>query len=233
VGVGVGVNLGRDSDLRALYSYGHLDASIAAGDPGLPELSGAEKRVELRWRYDGQDSVTVPSSGSRGNANLTHILSAPDVPEDFAVDRTNDGITQFEATGSVFKSLRKKRDRIFAFGGLGTTWGDPLPSEQFVLGQPLRLGAYNIGEFRGDNYGLLTLGYLRGIARLPDFLGGPLFLGGWLENGSAFDDIGDAKLKTNVSIGGIGDTLIGPVLVAASLDFNGRWRYYIGIGRLF
>lgn len=233
IGVGVGANLGRDSDVRALYTYGHIDTSVTAGAPGLPELAGAEKRVDLRWRYDGQDSVVVASSGVRANATLTHILSAPDPPDTFAIDRTNDGITQFEATGSVFKSLRKKRDRVFAFGGLGASSGNPLPTEQFVLGQPLRLGAYNIGEFRGDNYGLVTLGYLRGIGRLPDFLGGPMFLGGWVENGSAFDDISDAKIKTNVTIGGIGDTLVGPVLLAASFDFSGRWRYYIGIGRLF
>jgi NTE family protein len=232
-GVGVGVNLGRDSDLRALYSWGHVDTSIRAGDPGLPELSGGEERVELRWRYDGQDSVAVPSSGVRAGATLTHIVSAPDPPDTFATARTNDGVTQFEAGGSVFKSFRKKRDRVFAVGGLGTTSGDPLPTDQFILGQPLRLGAYNIGEFRGDNYGLVTLGYLRGIGRLPDFLGGPLFLGGWLENGSAFDEIDDAKLQTNISIGGIGETLLGPVIVAASFDFNGRWRYYLGIGRLF
>jgi NTE family protein len=232
-GVGVGVNLGRDSDVRALYSWGHIDTSVTAGDPGLPELRGGEERVELRWRYDGQDSVVVPSSGVRAGATLTHIVSAPDAPETVVTDRTNDGITQFEAGGSVFKSFRKKRDRAFAVGGLGTTSGNPLPTEQFVLGQPLRLGAYNIGEFRGDSYGVLTLGYLRGIGRLPDFLGGPLFLGGWLEAGSAFDELDAAQVKSNVTIGGIGDTLLGPVLVAASFDFNGRWRYYLGIGRLF
>jgi hypothetical protein len=36
-----------------------------------------------------------------------------------------------------------------------------------------------------------------------------------------------------VSVGGVGDTLIGPVLLATSFDFQGAWRYYVGIGRLF
>ncbi len=62
-GAGVGVNLGRDSDVRVLYAYSHIDTSIRAGAPGLPELSGAEKRVELRWRYDGQDSVVGGGGG--------------------------------------------------------------------------------------------------------------------------------------------------------------------------
>ena len=101
------------------------------------------------------------------------------------------------------------------------------------MGGPLRLGAYNIGEFRGDHYGVLTAGYLRGVGRLPDFLGGPIFGGGWVETGSAFDDIDNAKLRTNVSLGMLADTLIGPVMLGGSFDFSGAWRYYIGVGRLF
>ena len=29
------------------------------------------------------------------------------------------------------------------------------------------------------------------------------------------------------------DTLVGPVIVAASAGFNGRWRTYLGVGRIF
>jgi len=97
----------------------------------------------------------------------------------------------------------------------------------------MRLGAYGTGELRGEHYAVLTAGYLRGVARLPDFLGGPVFLGAWLENGSIFNDIDDATLRTNVSAGTIADTLVGPVVLGASFDLSGAWRYYVGIGRLF
>ena len=232
VGAEAGVNLGRDSDVRVGVAVGRLNATIEAGDPGLPELHGEETRARLAWRYDGQDSPVVPSSGARALVRIDHIFNAPDVPEDFPSDRTNDNVTQLEFGGSSFWSLRR-RDRLFLFGAGGATWGDPLPTEQFQLGAPMRLGAYNIGEVRGDHYGVLTAGYLRGIGRLPDFLGGPFFIGGWLENGSAFDDIDDAKLRTNVGLGIVADTLIGPFLVGGSFDFSGAWRYYIAIGRIF
>jgi NTE family protein len=232
VGFSVGVNLGRDSDLRAGLSLGRLSASVEAGDPGLPELDGRETRAQIAWRFDGQDSPVVPSRGARGVARLDHIFSAPGVPATFVTERSNDEVTQLEASGSMFWPLRR-RDRTFVSGGLGTTWGHPLPTEQFQLGAPLRLGAYNLGELRGDHYGVLAAGYLRGVGRLPDFMGGPIFAGAWLETGSAFDAIAAAKLRTNLSLGVLGDTLIGPVLLGGSFDIHGAWRYYIGVGRLF
>ena len=78
-----------------------------------------------------------------------------------------------------------------------------------------------------------SAGYLRSVRKLPDFVGGPIFLGGWLENGSAFDNLDTAKNYTNVEAGAILDTLVGPLFAGASFSFDGRSRYYISIGRLF
>ena len=55
---------------------------------------------------------------------------------------------------------------------VGTSFGDvPLPTEQFAMGLPFRLSAYDAGEIIGPNYYVATAGYLRHIGRLPDFLG--------------------------------------------------------------
>jgi NTE family protein len=232
IGAGVGVNLGRRSDVRLGFTYGDLDASVQSGTPDLPELHGAESRMRLAWRRDGQDSPVVPSSGSRYVASLEHLFKSPAPPPEFVTDRSNDGVTIGEVRASSFWSYRD-RHRLFVNGGAGTAWGHPLANEQFQLGSPMRLGAYGTGELRGDHYAVLTGGYLHGIRRLPDFLGGPIYLGGWVENGSVFDDVDDAKFRTNVSLGVIADTLVGPVVVGSSFGFNGAWRYYVGIGRLF
>jgi hypothetical protein len=34
-------------------------------------------------------------------------------------------------------------------------------------------------------------------------------------------------------VGVIMDTIVGPVLIAGSWSFDGRWRTYLGIGRAF
>ena len=83
-----------------------------------------------------------------------------------------------------------------------------------------------------DTY-LATGGYLHQVGRLPDFLGADIFAGGWIENGDAFDDFSDATWRTNVSGGIIADTLVGPIIVATSAGGDGRFRFYLGAGRLF
>ena len=89
------------------------------------------------------------------------------------------------------------------------------------------------GEKRGDHYVTGGLGYLHQVLRLPDFLGGPVFLGGWVETGSAFNDTDSAEIDFHGSTGLIADTLIGPVFLGASVGSSGDSRYYIGIGKIF
>ena len=60
-----------------------------------------------------------------------------------------------------------------------------------------------------------------------------MFVGGWLENGDAFDDWSQARWRSNGGTGVVMDTLVGPVILTGSWSFDGRWRTYVGVGRLF
>jgi NTE family protein len=232
-GVAVGANLGVRSDIRLNASVGQRKAEVEVGSPIFPRVSGKETAADLIWRYDGQDSPVVPTSGLLATVRASHVFENPDVIVNDVVLGSADPTTQFSATGNHFWSLGKP-NRLFFAGGAGSTWGGtPLPYNQFALGAPLRLGAYRSGELYGENFYLATAGYLREIGRLPDFIGGPVFVGGWLENGDAFDRWEAATWRSNVSGGLVMDTLIGPVMLGASAGFDGRWRTYLGIGRLF
>ena len=143
------------------------------------------------------------------------------------------GLTQLSGEISSFWTVHD-RGRLFMVAGGGTSFSNrPLPTDQFTLGGPVHLGALDTGEIRGDHYYLLTGGYLRQFGRLPDFMGGPIFAGAWLENGDAFDSWSEATLRTNASAGVILDTLVGPMILAGSAGFDGRWRTYVGVGRVF
>jgi len=225
----LGVNISRTTELSGGFSLAHVNDSVRAGDPGLPELSGKETGAHLRWITDTQDSPIVPSRGVRLVATLDQFFASPEAE---GAQRSNRDLTQAEAVGSLFRSAGR-RNRLFAVASAGTSFDDePLPTRQFTLGYPFVLDAFSIGERRGDHYAVLTLGALRQISRLPDFIGGPVFAGVWLENGAAFTSHRNADVNTHIAVGLVLDTLIGPVMVATSTGLDGGWRTLVGIGRI-
>jgi NTE family protein len=227
-GADVGVNLSRISELTTGLRSGRVSATIRAGDPRLPELSGGETLWTSHWAYDSQDSPIVPSEGTRAFVALIHYLQSPELA---GVDRTNDRVTQLEGGASSVWTWRR-RNRLFAVVSGGTSF-DGKPISQFTLGSPFRLDAFNVGERRGDHYAVVTAGLLRQIGRLPDFMGGPMFAGAWLQNGSAFDTSEDADINSHLGLGIVLDSLIGPFIAGVGVGLDGGWRTYLGIGRVF
>jgi NTE family protein len=232
-GVNVGVNLGAFSDVRLGAYIGRLDADVAVGDPGLPGVTGKETAADLTWRVNRQDSPVVPSRGLAASTRVTYVFDGPVIDPPLPTARSSVNLTQIETMGTSFHAIRKDH-RFFVAWGMGSSFDkSPLVLQQFHLGQPFRLGAYDLGELKGDHYYLATFGYLHEIGRLPDFLGGSVYVGGWLENGDAFNDFNQASFRTQAGAGLIMDTLIGPVLVGGTAGFDGRWATYIAVGRLF
>jgi NTE family protein len=227
-GADLGVNLSRVSELTGGLRFGRLDADVQTGDPGLPELEGLETDLRIGFRHDGHDSPVVPSRGTRATVALTHYLASPDAEE---IVRSNEDVTQLEAGVTTFWKWRT-RNRLFVVASGGTSFGGK-PISQFQLGYPFRLDAFNVGERRGDHYGVVTVGGLRQMGRLPDFLGGPIFIGSWLENGSAFNSDEDADFNTQAAFGVVVDSLIGPLVGGTSVGLDGGWRAFIAIGRIF
>src|SRR5262249_38313112 len=164
----LGVNPTRVSELSGGLYVGHVSDTIKAGDPGLPELGGAETIARLRWVLDQQDSEVIPSHGLRLITTLDQTIASPEAA---GVARTNKDLTQAEVSLSSFHPV-DRRDRWFVVFTGGTSFDDqPLPTRQFTVGYPFVLDAFAVGEHRGDHYAVLTLGGMRRIGRLPDFLG--------------------------------------------------------------
>ena len=228
-----GVNLNRDSDLRAGAIIGRAKADIIVGDPGLPNATGKVTKTHLTWRMNTQDAVVQPTRGVAAHASFAYTIDTPDITtQGLNTSRSSVDLPQLFGEANMFKPLGGK-NKLFLMGGAGTSFNHhPLPFDQYLLGTPLHLSAYSVGEVRGDHFWIGTVGVIREIRRLPDFIGGPVHLGVWLENGDAFDTWSDLSWRTHMSTGLIVDTLIGPVLLGGSTGFDGRWRTYVGIGRL-
>jgi NTE family protein len=226
----LGINLSRESELLGGIQYGHVTDDVQAGDPNLPNLSGPETRAHLRWLLDRQDSPVIPSHGVRATITLSQTFDSPEVA---GVARTNRDLTQAEFGVSSFYPV-SARNRLFVVAAGGTSFNDkPLPTRQFTLGYPFVLDAFDIGEQRGDHYAVVTLGVQRRVGRLPDFIGGGIFAGLWVENGSAFNSDDKVDLHTQIGGGVMLDTLIGPVMLGVSAGVDGGWRTIFGVGRIF
>src|SRR5262249_14728527 len=159
VGINGGVNIGARSDVRIGVYVGHASTSLEIGNPLFPELRGRETGAEVTWRLDTQDSPVVPSGGLASDVRPSHAFKGPDiVVGDQTLPRAAT-LTQLSAAANQFWSVGPA-NRLFAYGGFGTSFDStPLPPDQFALGSPFRLGAYDFGELRGPRYYIATGGY--------------------------------------------------------------------------
>lgn len=233
-GVDMGMDFGRWAELRAGFDTAAVRGRRHIGLPGLPEADGNEQYATLSFAMDTQTSPVVPTRGARLHSSLQHYFSAAQPSEPgFESLNHDDEYTTGSVKGSWFHTVRAE-DRIFVLGEAGTSFGGEPLIATYSLGGLLELGALNNGEQRGSNVLLGVGGYLRHIGRLPDVLGGGMFAGGWLESGSAFDDWDSRSWKTNVTLGVVVESLLGPAFAGASLPIDGGGlRIYVSLGPLF
>jgi NTE family protein len=228
----VGYTTGMRHEVRLGYHEDDVRARLRIGVPTLPEANGSDRGLILQWVFDGQNSPLVPSRGVRLRSQFRYYVDTPEIVDtEGNVLLTARDVPQGEAQVSWFKRLTGTRNRLFLVGSGGTSFEHNPGFNQFRLGGPLRLGAFNNDEIGGDNYVLGVAGVLREWFRLPDVLGGTAFFGGWLEQGSAFNSWSEAEYKASLSAGTVLETLFGPVFLAYSQSLtDGSGRFYVALG---
>ncbi len=238
-GADLGISGGRRGELRVGYQVAHLDAAVRVGDPSLPSLQGREERFDANLVLDVLDSATIPRRGLR-----VRLLGRyyQDVPEVRGAETNPDtpevpllGDSQFPLVAGALTAAWPTRgeDRMLLDLRAGTTFGSrPPPLYQFTLGGPFRLGAFDADEFRGRHLLYADLTYVKSLGRLPDFIGGGIFLALGGEIGSAFDDLEASRFCANGTLGLTMDTAIGPIFFGASVGSGGRHNFYVSIGSL-
>jgi NTE family protein len=230
---GFGFDLGhlsRLSEFRVGYELGRIDAIVRTGEEAdaLPPARGAYNLARARWSFDGQNSATVPMRGLRLIAEGRWYFRTPNVPDRFS---------QVELSLSSFHPVSRHGSLFFAGAG-GTSFSQRnVGTEQFTLGGPYRLGAYDRDEFRGNQYLLLSTGYLHRLSQLPSLIGGRLYAASWYDFGGAFGgmnaNIFNNRYRNAVSAGLVADTILGPVSLIGSFGEGGRGKIYFTVGKFF
>jgi NTE family protein len=233
LGGDVGYEFSPRSELRAGFDVADVRARRRVGEPVLPEASGTERVASIRWAFDDQNSPLVPSRGLYLRTSLSYYFSSPDiVTTDGQTILRIDDYPQAAGLGSWFTRIGG-RNRFFTILGGGTSFGHDPGINEFRLGGPFRLGAFNNQQITGDNFVLAVGGVLHEWFRLPDVLGGNVYYGGWFENGSAFDDWDRARYRGDVSAGVFVETIIGPMFLAGSVSVtDGSHRFYVSLAPL-
>jgi NTE family protein len=229
---GGGLDLGFEPNLRSEFRVGYeiFDGKLTplVGAAGLPIVHGSTGLIRARYVWEGQDSPSVPSKGTRAVATLSHFLQTPAVMH---------SIDQLEVQASNFIPLGPKASLFVNVSGGSTFRGPASPFQVFQLGGPFRLGAYFADEFLGNHYVYSSLGFRRAFYTLPQLVGKKVYWGGWYEAGSAFgtatNDPGPVVIRGSFNLGIIADTVIGPITLAGSVSPTGQSRVNFSIGRLF
>jgi len=227
-GFDLGYNSGRRSEFRLGYEIfaGKLDPLV--GSAGLPIVRGSTSEFRARYVWDGQDSPSVPSKGTRVVATLARVLQSPGLEHP---------IGQLDVQTSSFAPISEKTSLFLLTAGGTTFRGNAGPFQVFALGGPFRLGAYLPQEFLGNHYAYSALGFRRELYILPSLVGRKIYWGAWYEAGTAFGtkatDPGPVAVRGTFNLGVIADTFVGPITLAGSVSPTGQSRVNVSIGRLF
>jgi len=227
-GLDIGFNSGRRSEFRLGYKLFEGKLAPLVGAAGLPIVHGSTGELRARFVWDGQDSPSVPSRGSRVVATLSRVLQSPALPNP---------IMQLDVQTSNFVPISEKASLFMDISG-GTTFdGTAGPFQVFSLGGPFRLGAYLPDQFLGNHYAYASLGFRRELYRMPQLVGKKIYWGGWYEAGSSFgtqdNNPGPVVVRGTFNLGLIADTIVGPIALAGSVSPTGQSRVNFSIGRLF
>ena len=227
-GFDIGYDSGRRSEIRLGYELFDGKLSPLIGAAGLPIVHGTTGEIRARYVWDGQDSPSVPSRGTRVVAMLSRVLQSPGLPQH---------LDQLDIQTSSFVPLGPKTSLFIGASGGTSFHGSAGPFQVFALGGSFRLGAYLPDEFLGNHYAYSSFGFRRELYRLPQFVGRKIYWGGWYEAGTAFGtvagDPGPVVVRGSFNLGIISDTILGPIAVAGSVSPTGQSRINFSIGRLF
>ncbi|WP_411562017.1 patatin-like phospholipase family protein [Pseudomonas shirazensis] len=227
---GFGINLGRQigtyGEVRAGVGKAWGKADVRIGDQDLPSVSFNEGFYELKYSFDTLDNVYFPHSGEDISLTLRNYDKSLDSDSNYR---------QWEL--NVDKALSSGADTLVLGGRYGRTLNDAdVVTSSFVLGGARQLSGFRQDSVSGQNISLMRMVYYRRLtprAYLPlDF---PLYLGGSLERGRAWnnDNDFDSGYINAASIFLGLETPLGPLNLSYGANSEQQKAVYLNLGHTF
>jgi NTE family protein len=225
LGADVGFQFNARTELRLGQDYQWYSAVRTIGQPIGNEFHLNPFVSAAKFQYLGQDDMMVPTRGTTVGVIYNYFTQRPN---------ESGGFSQMTGRIQHFNPIRARGILFTAVQG-GTSFGaENLGLAGVSLGGPLRLSAYSRDELLGTDFYLIQGGYLYRLARLNPVIGDAIYAGGLYEIGKMYGGNPQTpSLPNDVTGFVVVKTLIGPVLGGLSIGDGGRWKWYIGVGRVF
>ncbi|MFZ1643863.1 MAG: patatin-like phospholipase family protein, partial [Candidatus Contendobacter sp.] len=230
IGMEVGRNLehwGRLS-LGLRYGPGKNDlrfGQISTNANTINEGSFDDGGYSIRWAADTLDNLNFPTSGYYGNLVFYDSLTALGASNNFST-------LSLSAAKPYTWGKQTLIPRVILSGRLS---GDPGVQDLFLLGGFLNLSGYQIGQISGQYAALGELIYMYRLDNASAAFTIPLYAGGSLEVGGAWNAIDEITFDSLIPAGSLFlgvDTPLGPLYLAGGLA-KGDASLYLMLGRLF
>ena len=222
-GLDLGAVLGTYGIVRLGAVWTKVDAKVDTGDPVLPSIRETTAGARLQLTID----------------QLDHAF--------FARDGYSLFLNAYQATRSLGSALDYQR--IQGFGNYAKSWGahtlnlrleggsalgtDMPAYESFLLGGPLRLSGFRIGQFAGREMVFGRAMYYNRVKALPDLLGSGIYAGVSAEVGRMYDRLGNLPLPGTLYSGSVflgADTFAGPAYLGVGVGNGGSVSGYLLLG---
>ncbi|MBK7543892.1 MAG: patatin-like phospholipase family protein [Candidatus Competibacteraceae bacterium] len=227
IGLEAGRNLGSWGRLAFGVFYGAGRNDLRLGQPSAYEGNFNAGGYSLRWTVDTLDNLNFPTSGDSVNLVFRDSLTELGADRDF---RTLDLNVVHAYTWGQYSVIPRLRLA-------GKLSGEALGiHDLFLQGGFLNLSGYQSGQLSGQ---YAALGALLSMYRLDDTSAAfsiPVFAGGSLEVGGAWNDYHEITLGSLIPAGSVFvgvDTLLGPLYLGAGYAEGGNTSLYMQLGKLF
>ena len=230
IGMEVGRNLehwGRLS-LGLRYGSGKNDlrfGQISTNANTINEGSFDDGGYSIRWAADTLDNLNFPTSGYYANLVFYDSLTTLGASNNFSTLSLN-------AAKPYTWGKQTLIPRVVLSGRLS---GDLGVQDLFQLGGFLNLSGYQVGQISGQYAALGELIYMYRLDNASAAFTIPLYAGGSLEVGGAWNDLDDITFDSLIPAGSLflgADTPLGPLYLAGGLA-KGDASLYLMLGRLF
>ena len=197
-------------------------ARVDTGSPVLPSTRETTAGLRAALFIDQVDAAWFPRKGYS-------LLATAYAAMDSLGSETSYNRLQASARG--IKSWGPHTFNLGVEGG--SSLGSDMPAyEQFSLGGPLRLSAYQLNEFSGRQYAFGRLMYYNRTIPLPDLLGTGVYVGGSAEVARISDRVDGLPSPGTVWSSSVflgADTFVGPLYLGVGVG-AGRWSLYLLLG---